>query len=278
MQGILAKIAYQHGSTPQNFFLLRLLFVLPLVWYYRKIIYNNFCFKAFFAGVFGYYAAALAGVISLFHIQANVNAFLSLSYPIFVIVLNIFFFKIFPSKIQLLALIFIQIGLYLIVGRNLALLTDNNIMGIGLALLSSFFFAAYICLNHSSSKIIPPLHFTVLAIFGAFAFTMFTAPFLIDPSSINTANLGITFISGVLQILAIYLIALAIKFIGSTNLSLIGTLNPLFALIFAFFFIGETLSILQIVGGGIIAVSVALLEYRQSKTDASNLNQVLNKA
>ena len=75
LQGIVAKFAYQYSVAPESIVTLRLFFILPVLFLFRKTILKKIHYSAIGAGIFGYFIAALLGLFALTLIQASLNAF-----------------------------------------------------------------------------------------------------------------------------------------------------------------------------------------------------------
>jgi len=185
--------------------------------------------------------------------------------PIFVAIFAMLFWKERPTFLKVTALFLAFGGCFLVVGGyNLALL-QMNLLGILGGLTSAITFAGYSLLGERAMHRYRP--WTV--IFYALAFSALTwhvvyPPFTYLRAGYSVAQWGwIFYISIVGTILPFGLFFAGINHIRSTRASITATLEPIFAGFLAFILLGETLLLLQVVGGCMVILAIVLLQLQQ---------------
>lgn len=187
--------------------------------------------------------------------------------PIFVAVYSMLFWKERPTSFKIAALLLAFGGCYLVVGGyNLELLRMNR-LGIMGGVASAICFAGYSLLGERGMHRYKP--WTVL--FYALAFSIPTWHILHPPFQYVRLTFDLSqwvwiiYISVVGTILPFGLFFVGINYIRSTRASITATLEPISAGFFAFFALGETMEMLQIVGGAMVIGAVVLLQIQQEQ-------------
>ena len=185
--------------------------------------------------------------------------------PIFIAVYSMVFWKERSSFFKIAALFLAFGGCYLVVGGyNLELLRMNR-LGIMGGVASAVCFAGYSLLGERGMHRHKPL--TVL--FYALVFSVPTWHILHPPFQYLRVAfepsqwLWIVYITVVGTILPFGLFFVGINYIRSTRASITATLEPISAGFFAFFVLGETLEMLQIMGGAMVIGAIVLLQIQQ---------------
>lgn len=187
--------------------------------------------------------------------------------PIFVAVYSMVFWKERPTFFKITALVLAFGGCYLVVGGyNLELLRMNR-LGIMGGVASAVCFAGYSLLGERGMHRYKP--WTVL--FYALVFSIPTwhiihPPFMylrLEWSPVQW--LWVTYIAVVGTILPFGLFFVGINYIRSTRASITATLEPISAGFFAFFALGETLEIWQMIGGAMVIGAIVLLQIQQEQ-------------
>lgn len=187
--------------------------------------------------------------------------------PIFVAVYSMVFWKERATFSKIAALILAFGGCYLVVGGyNLELLRMNR-LGIMGGIASAICFAGYSLLGERGMHRYKP--WTVL--FYALVFSIATwhilhPPFVYLRLTFDFSQwFWMVYISVVGTILPFGLFFVGINYIRSTRASITATLEPISAGFFAFFFLGETLEMPQIIGGVMVIGAIVLLQLKQEQ-------------
>lgn len=169
--------------------------------------------------------------------------------PIYVIFFSDRFLGERPSKQDYVTVIGVMLGMLIFVYDGLS---NNGILGNILAMLSGLFFAGIILLTRKMQASSP---FESLFL-GNLLTVVLCSPFLFT-TKITTDDFGLLLLLGVFQLgLPYVLYSFSIKHIKAVQASLITTLEPILNPIWVFLFTGECPSILSLIGGGIVVISV----------------------
>ena len=185
--------------------------------------------------------------------------------PIFVAIFAMLFWKERPTFLKIAALFLAFGGCFLVVGGYNLKLLQMNLLGILGGLTSAITFAGYSLLGERAMHRYKP--WTVL--FYALAFSALTwhvvyPPFTYCRAGYSLAEWGwIFYISIVGTILPFGLFFAGINHIRSTRASITATLEPIFAGFLAFMLLGETLLLLQVVGGCMVILAIVVLQLQQ---------------
>jgi len=189
--------------------------------------------------------------------------------PIFVAIYAMLFWKERPTFAKIMALILAFGGCFLVVGGYNLKLLQMNLLGILGGLTSAITFAGYSLLGERAMHRYRP--WTVL--FYALAFSALTwhvayPPFTYFRAGYSLAQWGwIFYIAVVGTILPFGLFFAGINHIRSTRASITATLEPIFAGFLAFILLGETLLVLQILGGCMVILAIVLLQLQQEQDE-----------
>lgn len=161
------------------------------------------------------------------------------------------------SRIVLIQTLIAIVGLGIITLMN----TSGGFnYGDGITLMGTFLYALYTITVERSVKKYKTDIFTAVQL-STVGILSLTATILLEDITFTfstTEWLSIGFLSVVLTGFAYYLLNLIQKSLSASNVTLIFTLEPFFAMIFGWFFINETVGMNVIVGGLMIVVSVLL--------------------
>jgi drug/metabolite transporter (DMT)-like permease len=172
-----------------------------------------------------------------------------------------------PTKV--LSLLFSLAGCYLVVGGYDMDLVRMNRAGIVSALASAVCFAAYTLLGEKGMHRYSP--WTVLFyafFFAALSWHLFYPPFHYLHAGHTLHQWGWLFYVAVMgTLLPFALFFMGINLIRSTRASITATLEPISAGLFAYLFLGEGLSTLQIIGGAMVLGAVVLLQWKREQDE-----------
>jgi drug/metabolite transporter (DMT)-like permease len=139
-----------------------------------------------------------------------------------------------------------------------------DLIGLGAGLASALFFAAYTLQSERAAARYGPIG----AVFRAFAaasvlWVIYQAPQGWPSALFESQNIGRVLFVGILGTLTPFLLYVwAVRRIRSERAVIAATLEPLFAGIVAWLWLGQVLSLLQIVGGVLILAAVLWLQLR----------------
>ncbi|AXT49951.1 DMT family transporter [Aquimarina sp. BL5] len=266
-KAVMVKLAYKYDITSEHLLLFRMSFSLPF--YFAIAIFNkpsnpekirkiDYLWIIFF-GFVGYYLASYFDFLGLQYIKAGLERIILFVYPTLVIIISRIFLKDKITKQQLVAIIITYIGVVITFWQELQLETSNLILGGSLIFLSALTYATYLV---GSGWLIPK--------FGVISFTsyaMIVSSLCIifqylafDRGDLTSYSSEVYFLSILMAffstIIPSYLISYAIGKLGASNVAIIGSLGPISTIILAFFFLGESLSQIQIIGAAIVILGI----------------------
>ncbi len=200
-------------------------------------------------------------------IQVAAAILLQYMAPILVAFFSICFWKERLTVSKLVALLLAFGGSYLVVGGyNLRLLQMNR-LGIMGGLGAAVCFAGYTLLGERGMHRYRP--WTVL--FYALAFSALTWHILYPPfhyivAGFSLAQWGwILYIAVVGTVVPFGLFFVGINYIRSTRASITATLEPISAAFMAFFLLGESMELLQVLGGGLVIGAIVVLQVHREQ-------------
>jgi len=198
-------------------------------------------------------------------IQVAAAIFLQYLAPIMVAFFSICFWRERLTLTKFLSLVISLGGCYLVVGGYNLHLMQMNRVGILCGLASALCFASYTLLGERGMRRYSP--WTVL--FYAFLFATFTWHIIYPPFQYFRAGYSLNqwgwllYISVFGTVIPFALFFIGVNFIRSTRASITATLEPISAGFFAYFFLGEVLEPLQVVGGAMVVGAIVLLQLKR---------------
>lgn len=268
-KAILVKLCYQQGINASTMIMLRMCSALP---FYLVILFWGKNWKTFRAlslkdhgtiillGAVGYYLSSLLDFMGLEYITANLERLILFAYPTLVVLISALFLKKKITRDQGIAIAVTYLGLILTLFEKVNLDDAKNIY-IGAAMIfgSALTYAIYLVgsgelLNRVGTWVFTSYSMVVSAICVIIHATfMPTKPLAEIPNIVY----GLGLIMAVFcTILPSFMISYAIRLVGASRVSIIGSIGPVFTIFLSYSILQETLSIYQIVGGTIILIGV----------------------
>ncbi len=269
--GTAAKFLFNRGMTPYQLIQLRvtLAFLGLLLWLVcreRQLlkITAKDLFYFIVLGVLGISAAQFFYLFAISKLKVAAAILLHYTGPIFVALYAAIFRHQKLTRNSGLALLGTVVGCFLVVGAyNLDLLSLNR-SGIGGGLLAAVAFATYTLLSEYGMRKYSP--WTVLLyglLFAALAWNGLYPPLDALLQFYSPAEwIWIIFIAICGTILPFGLYFEGINRIRSTHASITATLEPISAGVMSAIFLGEMLSMLQVLGGILVVASIILLQWK----------------
>jgi len=187
--------------------------------------------------------------------------------PVYVMIAAPLLLKETISKIQIAVVLFSFLGLFLIVGQNLS--EGYGYLGMALSAVSGMLYATIILINRSIRSRVDNQTGTFVQISAAMIVLL---PFVLAEGNILTvrdldaAAVIYTILLGVLHTGIVYTIFFSLTTqMKSVEIVLYSYLEPLFGILFSVIFIGEILTVLQIIGGILILGSTYIGEILKDK-------------
>jgi drug/metabolite transporter, DME family len=275
VSGTSAKFLFNSGITAFELVQMRLVFAVSLLFCWlacrKPALLRIQARDILYFMVLGIVGMAIVQFTYLYTIsKIKVAAAILLEYlaPAFIALYAVVFAHEKLTRTTLLAVFGATAGCYLVVGAyNLDLLSLNKV-GIISGLLSAVSYAWYAVHGERGMRRYPPwtVHFYAL-LFAALFWNLVIPPLQFIRHSYSPLQwilIGYVAILGTLIPFGLYLEG--INLIRSTRASITATLEPITAGLIAYLLLGETLELLQILGGILVIVSLVLLQL-QRETD-----------
>lgn len=222
--------------------------------------------KMLFYGIIFYGASTITYFISGKYVGTGVAMVILFTYPAFVMLFNIFLYKIRLNSVYYFAFFMLTLGIICLIDvRELTF----NIFGIGFGILASFTYACYMLASKKSPS--SPMISTLMVSTGCATTCLIVA--CVDssfymPSGFNVwiNILGIAIICTALPIL---LLLKALQYINTEKASMLSVLEPVFVVIFGILLLNENITNLKI-AGIITILSGALITIMYDKRNNKN--------
>jgi drug/metabolite transporter (DMT)-like permease len=270
---IFAKTASNNGSNTLTILSLRfsLAFIMLLVYFLlAKIdfrVNKKQLIILLLIGGLGYTSTGLTLFFSYNYIPVGAATTMHFLYPAVVMIFNYLLYKEKITSNKIIALFLSLAGVYVLVGSKS---TGFNLSGSILAILSAFAFTSCVMgMNHTEvkkvSNIVSVFYFSLSAGVIFILFTFITGSFNL-PLNLPTVSsiIGISLIS---TIISIALFMKALKIIGPTSTSILGTFEPIVSIIMGIILFGEKLSLVMGAGTILILLSVVILAKDTQKVE-----------
>ncbi|AMK75132.1 MULTISPECIES: DMT family transporter [Methylomonas] len=273
-KAILVKLAYYQPIDAVTLLALRMLFSAPffLIVAWRHVgrkdltpLTGRDYLALLILGLLGYYLSSLFDFIGLQYISAGLERLILFLYPTMVVVLSaVVLGKPFGRK-EIVALLLSYAGIGVVFFDEITIQSAHLLLGAGFVFASTLTYAAYLIGTGETVVRIGASRFTAYAMLVACLATvlqfLFTHPpqALLLPMRVYQLSLLMAIFSTVLPV---FMLSAAIKMIGSSHTSLIGSLGPVATLFMASYFLGEELSLAQIGGATLVMVGVLSLSLK----------------
>ena len=278
-KAVLIKLAYRHPVDAISLLTLRMLMALPfyvIVSIYLSVqkkqpkLKGKDFISILILGVLGYYLASFFDFYGLKFITASLERLILFVYPTFVVLILAIVFKNKISGLQILAILLTYAGIIVIVTNDLNMDDQKDVwLGGGFILLSALTFAIYLV---GSGEIIPrigSIRFTAMAM--SVSAVCVILHYLVGHPVAEIINfnrevylLALT-IALLSTVLPSFLLSEGILRIGSSNASIIGGIGPVSTIVLAYFFLGERITGIQIIGTLFVISGVLMISLKNKK-------------
>lgn len=206
-------------------------------------------------GALGYVGQSFMYLTAINYASAGLVALLLYLYPFFVAFLATLVLHEKVSTLKIVALLLALLGTSLTVGP-----ASGHWVGALMAIAAALIYSVYIIVGtHVMKNVSAVQSSTVIFASAGVVFGMLTAwhgPHWPVTSSGWLAMLGIVLIATVIPVVTFLA---GLERIGPTNASMLSTLEPVVTVLLAAWLFGERLSLLTLLGGGLILLAVILL-------------------
>lgn len=213
--------------------------------------------------LFGYGSASLCFFYALQYADASVVAILLYTYPSLIVLAELLFTRVRPTRGRVVAILMTFGGCVLVVdpfGGALGVKPMGIVLGVGAGV-------AYAAFSLMSHRLMETKSRSVMMTY-MFAFTSLLATGAAIATGGPLAPVGWSYaLWGLLALLvlvptflAIVLYLRAVKALGASQAAILSTFEPVFTLVLAFLLLGESLSVSQMFGGILVLGGVLVAE------------------
>lgn len=271
-KAILIKIAYTHGVDPITLLTLRMLLSLPFfiaaaLWLNRRgaDMRPGDSLKVSALGILGYYLAALLDFLGLQWITADFERLVLFVYPTLVMIITAVLFRRPVGPREKISLVLSYGGIALVFIKAMAERQPGIAVGAALVFGSALAYAVYLVGSGEMIRRLGAARFTAYALTAASAASvtqfLVTEPLqqLAQPVSIYALALGMALLSTVMPA---FMLSAGISRIGAGPAALISASGPVSTLFLAALFLSEPVTVVQLVGTGLVIAGVLAVSLR----------------
>lgn len=269
--GYFGKMAYAAHIAPGELLALRyslsaiMMAIIILLTNPKSLKLSRFqLISSLLLGIYGYALFSSLFFMALTGLSASLTVLLLYTYPIMVAILSRFFLRELLGKVGLFALIIATVGIIGLVWGEWSM-SDPKFLAMGIG--AAFFYSIYIMFSRKYLNDVPAMPSSFYVQLGAgvilsvinFNSTSRVAEIL----SMN--SLLIFSMAFICSLLAMTLFLAGLSKITSSEASILSTTEPLFGVLIAALFLGESLTPIQLLGGVFIIAAMILLTCNSSK-------------
>ncbi len=262
-QTTLGKLAFYAGLSPESLLMLRYMFTVailtPCLAYKKVAVVDKsplILLQAFLFALEG-----LCFFYALQYLSASITVVVFFSHPVLVAIASSIFLK---EKLHwrfIMGLILAISGVSLVSGI-LGGVGKLSAVGMALIIAAALFYTIYSLISQKTVRATSPLTITNTLASGSMIVLLFLFHDLSFLGNLSLEQILITLAMTVLNtIIAVVFFLKAIQKIGASRATLLGTLEPVLAMLLAFTLLGESLSPVQMIGAGLVLISIFLAVY-----------------
>ena len=276
-KAIVVKLCYQYGVDSATVLSLRMLFSLPFFWlavWWSSArnpsikISNKDKLTIVFLGFVGYYLSSYLDFLGLQYITVGLERIILYLNPTIVLFISMFFLKKKIHAQQWLALILAYTGVIVVFSHDIQLLGPSIAWGGLLVFLSAISYAIYLIF---AGEIVSRVGSIRLVAYASASSTLFSTlqvlilhPNTLLDQAIEVYQLSI-FNAAFCTFMPMLLVMIAVNRIGSGLTAQAGMLGPIATIFLGWYFLGESITVVQVVGMSIVLAGVAILATMQTQ-------------
>lgn len=273
LKAIFVKLAYPYGVDAITLLALRMGFALPIFLWVGLVgqragasLTRDDWLKLIALGCLGYYGASILDFWGLEYISAGLERLILFTYPTLTILIGVLFQgKPFTRReIISVALCYLGIGFAFI--HDLGLGEARNVwIGGALVFGSSVSYALYLSGSGAMIARLGAMRFSALAMLISSAVTLvhFSASHpitaFIQPLPVYGWGLAMALFATIVPVFAQ---SAAIRRIGAGQASLFGMVGPILTIGFGWWLLGESISLAQMAGAGLVVIGILIVSRR----------------
>ncbi|MBI3478917.1 MAG: DMT family transporter [Nitrosomonadales bacterium] len=275
-KAVMVKLAYVDAVDAITLLALRMAFSLPFFLIVAALENRNsrneaLTFKDKLAvvglGLVGYYLASYLDFMGLQYISAGLERLILFLYPTMVVLISALVFKQRVGRNILLALLISYAGIALVYMHDMHVLQHDALTGSLLVFGSALAYSVYLVgAGHTIARI-GANRFTayVLTVACIACLVQFAVTHTVTDLHLPLRVYGLGIAMAVFStVLPTFMLAAAMRRIGSMHTSMIGSVGPVSTILLAYAFLGEQMSLAQIGGSILVLVGVLMISLKKS--------------
>lgn len=280
---IIVKLAYQHGVDVLTLLALRMLFALPffllMAWWAGAVQLSRRDWLGVAAlGFIGYYVGSYLDFAGLQYISAGLGRLILYLYPTIVVLMSALFLKQPIRKRHVISLALSYGGIALVFNEEIRLgdSTTQNwdlmLLGAGLVFTSAISYAIYLIAGSRYVQKTGSMRFTAYAATSASFFVIAHFMALRGPAQLAVSNevyVLVLIMALFTTVMPLWLMAEGLKRIGANQVALVGCIGPLSTMVFGQIFLGEVITLIQLVGAALVLAGVLIISLKPQTTPSS---------
>lgn len=274
-KAILVKLAYIDSVDAITLLALRMAFSLPIFLIvaaqanrnkHNHALTPRDKFAVIFLGLIGYYLASYLDFLGLQYISAGLERLILFLYPTMVVIISALVFKHKIGRTGLFALVISYAGIALVFLHDTNVLQHDTLSGSILIFASALSYAVYLVgAGHTIARI-GATRFTayVMTVACVACMVQFAVTHPVAALDLSCRVYGLSIAMALFStILPAFLLAAAMRRIGSVHTSMIGSIGPVSTIILAYAFLGERMSLEQVAGSILVLAGVLMISLKK---------------
>ena len=269
-KAIVIKLSYPYGPTAETLLGLRMAFAFPffllvLHWFEKKPkpdMRLKDWLQVTLLGAIGYYLASYLDFLGLQYITVGLERVILYLNPAIVLLLSALFLRKRITPMQFAAMVSAYIGVVFVYWHDLSVSSDGLLIGTLLVFGSAISYAIYLVLAGEMVERMGSIRLVVYASTASAVCCVIQA-LVVDPPAMFSQPLavyGLSLVNATIcTVVPMTAVMMAIKRLGSNVASQAGAIGPVATIFLGWFFLGEQITWLQIIGTAIVVTGIWLL-------------------
>ena len=210
----------------------------------------------------GYYWASWFDFKGLQYISAGLERIILFIYPTLVVIFSRLFLKTRISRNALIALGITYFGVMIIAAEPRIFESENFVKGGAFILVSAVTYSLYLVFGGELIKKYGSINFNSISMILSSIYVLLHFNLFSDVELKNIAN-GVHFYGILLAIVSTviptFMVMEGIKLLGANRASIVASIGPVSTIILAYIFLGEVLSVQEIIGSILVLIGVLMI-------------------
>jgi len=270
-KAIVVKLCYRHGAGTETVLALRMLFSLPFFWgavWWHSVAHRpaplvrKDVLTIAALGFVGYYLSSYLDFLGLQYISVGLERIILYLNPTIVLLLSALLFRKRIDRRQWVVMVVAYAGVVLVFLHDVRLDGTRAVLGSTLVFLCAITYAIYLIYAGEIVNRVGSIRLVAYASASSTFFCVLQA-LLVDPKALvsqSAAVYGLSLVNASLcTFVPMLLIMSAVKRLGSGLAAQSGVVGPVATVFLGWYFLGEAVSRLQLIGVAVVLVSMAML-------------------